>query len=101
MVELTSQRIYTNFLVSRTAPVSASHSPNASLRRSSIGRDTVRTPVSGGRSPIPTYEDKPLSASWAGSDFSDNHHWHVGKKLTDLEPISTPIPESGRDVLGL
>ena len=71
------------------------------MRRSSIGRDAVRTPVSGGRSPIPAYDDKPLSASWAGSDFNDGHHRHVGKKLIDLEPISTPIPESGRDFMDL
>ena len=64
-----------------------------------MGRDTMRTPASGGRSPIPSHDEKQLSASWAGSDFNDSHPWHVSKKPTDLEPISTPIPESGIDLI--
>ena len=55
----------------------------------------MRTPVSGGRSPIANNDDKQLSASWAGSDFNESHHRHGGKKLTDLDPISPPAPESG------
>ena len=71
----------------------------ADPQKSSLHR--TRTPVSGGRSPIPNYEDKQLSASWAGSDFNDGHNWHVGKKLTDLEPISTPVSETGLDFVNI
>ena len=76
--------------------MSASESQKASLRINSANRDSMRTPVSGGRSPIPAYDDKQLSASWAGSDFSESRQRHGGKKLTDLDPISPSDPESGR-----
>ena len=85
------QRIFSH----RTTPIAAADPRKSPVRRNSIGRDTMRTPASGARSPIPTHDDKQLSASWAGSDFGDSHHWHVSKKPTDLEPISTSMSEAG------
>ena len=79
--------------LSRTTPLSTADDRGQLVRRNSIGRESMRTPATGSRSPVAPLEDKQLSASWSGSELVDL--WHVAKKPTDLEPIGTPIPENG------
>ncbi|XP_065055489.1 TOG array regulator of axonemal microtubules protein 1-like isoform X1 [Rhopilema esculentum] len=80
--------------LNRGNPLSPSDPQNPLVPKSAIGRDTIRTPVSGSRSPVAPHEDKPLSASWSGSEYNESRNWLVAKKPADLEPIGTPVPET-------
>eukprot|EP00794_Sanderia_malayensis_P020059 gene20059-22028_t len=94
-----------NSRASPLATLDPLHTKRQVVRKNSVQRDAILAPSSlspvrtSDTSPVPPFEDKQLSASWAGSEFGDNHGWQNSKKPSDLVPLGNGLENgSQRDI---